>query len=299
VPIIDAGIKNSGSAYEEGLRRGVYVMDASGKGPYVGKVWPGSTTFVDFFHPNASQYWQDMLNVLYQKIRFDGVWLDMNELANFCAGACTPPSEPALYDYTHDLPYHPGSDGIEGGTISLNSTHYGNLTEANVHVFFGFLETHATYQFLQSKKVKPFIITRSSTFGSNKFGFHWTGDNSAAWPYLKGSIADNFNGQLFGFQMVGADICGYGGDTTEELCSRWFQLGSLYTFARDHSDLHSRPQEPYALGETVLAAAKTNLKLRYSLLKYFYFLFVSQKGLGTLWRPLFFEFPHDSNLYID
>ena len=57
VPIIDAGIKNSGSAYEEGLKKGVYIMDVSGKKTYVGKVWPGSTTFVDFLHPNASKYW--------------------------------------------------------------------------------------------------------------------------------------------------------------------------------------------------------------------------------------------------
>ncbi len=99
--------------------------------------------------------------------------------------------------------------------------------------------------------------------------------------------------------MVGADICGFGGNTTEELCARWFQLGSLYTFARDHSDLYSIPQEPYALGNTVLAAAKINLKLRYSLLKYFYTIFVEKKGLGTIWRPLFFEFPLDSNTYLD
>jgi alpha-glucosidase (family GH31 glycosyl hydrolase) len=78
IPIIDAGIKNSGPAYEEGLKRGVYVMDASGKKPYVGKVWPGPTTFVDFFHPNATQYWVDMLDKLYSKVQFSGVWLDMN-----------------------------------------------------------------------------------------------------------------------------------------------------------------------------------------------------------------------------
>jgi alpha-glucosidase (family GH31 glycosyl hydrolase) len=53
------------------------------------------------------------------------------------------------------------------------------------------------------------------------------------------------------------------------------------------------------LGETVLASAKINLKLRYSLLKYFYYLFVNKKGLGTIWRPLFFEFPQDTNTYVD
>lgn len=65
IPIIDAGIKNSGSAYEEGLKRGVYVLEANTDTPYVGKVWPGPTTFVDFFHPNATQFWMDMLGKFY------------------------------------------------------------------------------------------------------------------------------------------------------------------------------------------------------------------------------------------
>jgi len=83
-----------------------------GKTPYVGKVWPGSTTFVDFFHPNATKYWVDMLDRLYQKVKFSGIWLDMNELANFCDGACSRTSEATVFDYSRDLPYQPGSDNI-------------------------------------------------------------------------------------------------------------------------------------------------------------------------------------------
>ncbi len=61
IPIIDAGIKvGDGKGYTEGKKRNVFVKDASGK-ELVGKVWPGATTFVDFFHPNATQYWKDML----------------------------------------------------------------------------------------------------------------------------------------------------------------------------------------------------------------------------------------------
>ena len=82
-------------------------MNPDGKTPYVGKVWPGSTTFVDFFHPNATQYWVDMLNKIYEKVKFSGVWLDMNELANFCDGACSPTTEPTVFDYSKDLPYQP------------------------------------------------------------------------------------------------------------------------------------------------------------------------------------------------
>lgn len=197
------------------------------------------------------------------------------------------------------MPYQPGSDNIEAHTIPLNSTHYGNQKEADVHAFAAFLETHATNLFLKSKNMRPFIISRSSTLGSNKYGFHWTGDNYASFDYLKSSITDNFLNQMWGFQMVGPDICGFGGNTTEELCSRWFQLAALYPFARSHNANDTKIQEPYALGDTVLQAAKTNLNLRYSLLKHYYSIFVGRKGLGSIYNPLFLMYPQDSMNFVD
>ena len=235
IPIIEPGIAvNNGTAYTEGVKRGVFVKDAKGEELH-GRVWPGTTTFVDFFHPNATKYWGDMLDILYSKIKFSGVWLDMNEYANFCDGPCEPPSGPVTFDFSKDLPYTPGSDGIEAKTIPLNSTRYGNLKEADVHAFSALMETYATNQFLKSKDLRPFIITRSSTLGSNKWGFHWTGDNYASFEFLRSSITDNFLNQMWGFQMVGPDICGFGGNTTAELCARWFQLATLYPFARSHN----------------------------------------------------------------
>jgi len=126
IPIIDAGIKvNNGTAYNQGKARGVFVKDANGS-EYRGRVWPGTTTFVDFFHPNATLYWGDMLNLLYEKVRFSGIWLDMNEYANFCDGPCDPYAGASNFDYSKDLPYNPGEDSIEAHTISLNASHYGN-----------------------------------------------------------------------------------------------------------------------------------------------------------------------------
>ena len=42
----------------------MYIKSAEGE-DQLGKVWAGLTDFVDYFHPNATQYWKDMLEHLH------------------------------------------------------------------------------------------------------------------------------------------------------------------------------------------------------------------------------------------
>jgi alpha-glucosidase (family GH31 glycosyl hydrolase) len=66
--------------------------------------------FIDFFHVNASRYWKDMLSHFRQQVNISGVWLDMNEYANFCNGPCVNYSTPSTFDYSKDLPWNPNGD---------------------------------------------------------------------------------------------------------------------------------------------------------------------------------------------
>ena len=121
------------------------MLDANTKEPFLGKMRVGRTVYPDFFHPNTSKYWKDMLDLLYKKVQFSGIWLDSNEFTSFCEGRCEPPSTPSVFDYSEDLPYSPGIDVLEGDMPSLNSTHYGGLIEADVHIYNGYIQSYETF----------------------------------------------------------------------------------------------------------------------------------------------------------
>jgi len=54
-----------------------------------GRVWPGVSYFPDFFHPNALEYMQEVLDPLQESLKYSGLWIDMNEPSNFCDNECT------------------------------------------------------------------------------------------------------------------------------------------------------------------------------------------------------------------
>jgi alpha-glucosidase len=104
------------------------------------------------------------------------------------------------------------------------------------------------------------------------------------------------NLSLSGVAFCGADIGGFFGSCTPELYARWIQLGALYPFARTHSVRSTRRQEPWRFGRRVEDIARTALELRMRLLPYLYALFREAESTGApVWRPLFYEFPHEAD----
>eukprot|EP01006_Ploeotia_vitrea_P029201 TRINITY_DN61783_c0_g1_i1.p1 TRINITY_DN61783_c0_g1~~TRINITY_DN61783_c0_g1_i1.p1 ORF type:complete len:752 (-),score=444.51 TRINITY_DN61783_c0_g1_i1:1437-3473(-) len=296
VVILDPGIHNvpNYTPYSDGLKLDVYIKEADGTTNFVGKVWPGSTVFPDWFHPSASKYWQTQIAGFLDQVPIDGLWIDMNEISNFGNG---PPTTASKYN---DPPYKINNCGnhspLDTKTIAMDCKHHGNLSEYNVHNLFGLMEGIATREALESiYQKRSFVLSRSTFAGSGHHVAHWTGDNWSTFDSMASSIRTIMAFNMFGVPLVGSDICGFLGDTTLELCSRWTALGAFYPFSRNHDTKGAAPQEPY-LWPQVAGIARQVLGARYSLLPYYYTLFYQATvNGGTVARPLFMEFPADVN----
>lgn len=302
VPIIDPGISGSelpGSypPYDEGIKDGIFIMDSTGTRPFIGKVWnEKSTVFPDFTNPAVVQYWINQMRRMHKMFEYDGAWIDMNDPSNFFSGEKNGCPNNTL----EHPPYIPGVDGgaLYHRTLCMSAKqYYGH--HYNLHNVYGIAEAIVTsYAMRVLRNKRPFVISRSSFPGHGHYAGIWTGDIYSSWDDMHQSVSDLMSFSIFGIPLSGADICGFNGNTTAALCHRWSQLGAFYPFSRNHNSDDTIDQDPVALGNDVVAAARKALTVRYSLLPYLYTLFWRAHYYGeTVVRPLFFQFPKDVKTY--
>nr|AQS60670.1 lysosomal alpha-glucosidase [Sogatella furcifera] len=281
--------------YDDAIKMDVLVKDHTGSQPIIGKVWnPKSTVFPDFTHENATKYWLKQLRDQYEKqFQFDGLWIDMNEPSNFVYGSLTgcPAGSPV-----EDPPYLPAIHGgvLRAHTLCMTARHRWGR-HYDLHNLYGMTEAVATnFALAELREKRPFVISRSSFVGLGKYAGVWTGDVYSTWQDLYHSIPDMLTYNVLGIPMVGADICGFNGNTTVALCQRWSQLGAFYPFSRNHNEDGAYGQDPVSLGPDVVNSFKKAYTVRYTLLPYLYTLFWNANNRGhPVARPLFFEFPND------
>lgn len=302
IPIIDPGISSSEPngtyvPYDEGIRDDIFIKDNSTNLPFNGKVWNlGSTVFPDFTHPKANEYWYKMMKKMHDEFEYDGAWIDMNEPSNFFDGlekGCTP-------NALDQPPYVPNVLGnlLASKTLCMNAKQYAGY-HYDLHNNYAMGEAIATNEALvKIRQKRPFIVSRSSSPGLGYYSAHWTGDIFSKWHDLKISIPEILSNGLYQIPMVGADICGFNGNTTKELCNRWMQLGAFYPFSRNHNSDDTIDQDPVAMGDLTVKSSRKALMIRYRFLPYLYTLLFRAHRYGeTVARPLFIEFPEDTNTY--
>lgn len=260
--------------YDSGEAAGLFLKTPSG-GDYVGEVWPGKAVFPDFSRPAARAWWGG----LYADFVKDGVagfWNDMNEPAIFNVRSRTMP-----LDTVHRIE--------EPGFAARAASH------AELHNVYGMLNSRATYEGLLklSPDTRPFVLTRASYAGGQRYAATWTGDNSSSWNHLKLSTSMLVNLGLSGFSYAGDDIGGFAGDQpSADLLTRWIEIGAFNPIFRDHAAKGKAQQEVWVGGSDQEAIRRRYIEERYRLLPYIYALADENSRTGLpLMRPVFLEFP--------
>eukprot|EP00833_Pecoramyces_ruminatium_P017697 jgi/Orpsp1_1/1191729/evm.model.d7180000088088.1 len=306
INMVDPAISTDSNyeTYQRGIQADIFVKDSEGKN-FIGKVWPGLTVYPDWFNPKVKNYWKKEFELFKNIAMTDGNWIDMNEASNFCNGACDGSSKDLPYKFGIFNPYNPPyaifnnkniNTQLNFKTIDMDATHYGGHIEYDVHNLYGHMESIITNQvFRELDPVKrPFLLSRSTFAGTGAYAAHWLGDNGSTWDHLHWSIPGMLNFQMFGIPMVGADICGFNGNVSEELCARWHELGAFYPFARNHNAIDADDQEPYKW-KSVAESSRRALAIRYEILPYMYTLLIkTHTESGMIVYPQSFLWPKDS-----
>ena len=279
VCIVDAHpkVEKGYEIYDSGIAGDDFVKRADGT-VYEGPVWPsladhnpGPSVFPDFSRPAAREWWGEQLKGLVD-IGIAGIWNDMNEPSVF-----VPPTGTMPLDVIHD------NDGQP-------------TTHREIHNVYGQLMSRATFEGLGKLRPndRPFVLSRATYAGGQRYAAIWPGDNTADWSALRQAVSTLLGMGVSGFSFVGSDIGGYAHGPSPELFTRWLQVGVFSPFMRVHAELGSPDKEPWSFGREREAINKRAIELRYELLPYIYNVMqqAGETGVPAM-RPLFLEYPSD------
>ena len=305
IPIIDAGIKiqKGYSVYEEGVKNNYFCKKEDGS-DYVAAVWPGKVHLPDVLNPEAREWFGNQYQVLLEA-GIEGFWNDMNEPAIFY----TPEHLSAVFEKLHEyenmeldintffamkcsvlqLDQNP-----EDFQMFYHQMPEGRIRHDRVHNLYGYYLTRAAQEaFLKLRPGKrTMLFSRASCIGMHRYSGIWTGDNASQWVQLLMNIKMMPSLNMCGFLYSGADIGGFGDDTTEDLLLRWLEFGIFMPLMRNHTTTGTRRQELYAFDNET--SCGNMVRMRYALLSYLYSEYMKAYYTdGMYFMPLSFVYEND------
>ncbi len=260
--------------YDSGTAADVFMKRPNGT-PFVGPVWPGPALFPDFTQVRVRDWWSTQYRD-FVAMGVAGFWNDMNE--------------PAVFDpLTKTMPLDVVNMIDEPGFAPRKTT------QAEVHNLTGMLNSRATYEGVLrlAPNRRPFVMTRASFAGGQRYAATWTGDNSSSWAHLNLSVSQLVSLGLSGFAYAGDDIGGFAGDPpSPDLLTRWIEIGAFNPIFRDHYQKGKAPQEVWVHGTAQEDIRRRYIEERYRLMPYIYSLADENSRTGLpLMRPVFLDFP--------
>lgn len=265
------------AVYDSGLAGDHFVKNPDGT-VFEAPVWPskdeknpGPSVFPDFSKPATREWWGGFYKLL-TDIGIGGIWNDMDEPAAFIKPRWSLP-----LDVRHDNEGQP-------------------TDHREIHNVWGLNFNRSTYEALTRLRPdeRPFVLTRATYAGGQRYAAIWTGDSVSTWSHLKGSIAMLTGMGLSGLPFVGTDVGGFAYTPSPDLYTRWLQTSVFYPFMRSHTDIDTPDQEPWSYGVRYEAFNRRAIELRYELLPEIYNVMQEASTTGVpAMRPLMLEFPED------
>ena len=266
---------------ETGLKGNHFVHKADGS-LYVAPVWPGPAVFPEFTRAASREWWGNLYKDFIAD-GFSGFWNDMNEPAVF-----ETPTKTMPLDNIHR---------IESDDFAPR-----NASHAEIHNVYGMQNTRGTFDGMKRLRpgVRPFVMTRASYAGGQRYAATWTGDNSSTWDHLRLCVEQLINLGLSGFSYSGCDVGGFIGGASPDLLTRWYEIAAFTPVYRNHSAHDAPHMEPWVDGPEHLAIRRRFIEERYRLLPYLYSLAEQNaRGGDPIMRPLFYDYPDALKLDCD
>ncbi len=305
VPIMDAGVKKEDGydVCEEGLAKGYYCMKADGT-PFVGAVWPGHSYFPDFLREDVRAWFGKQYARLLDA-GIEGFWNDMNEPALFysvesleaaleLAESCRGKNLGVDDAFHLRAVVHGIANNMDDYRRFYHQVNGKQIRHDRVHNLYGYNMTRAAAEGFRAyaPEKRYLLFGRSSYVGAHRYGGMWQGDNCSWWSHILLNLKQLPSLNMCGFLYNGADLGGFGQNTTEDLLLRWLQLGVFTPLMRNHTAQGTRNQEIYRFGRW--EDMRRVLTVRYALVPYIYSEFMKAALTDEmLFRPLAFDYPED------
>lgn len=305
VPIIDAGVKieEGYETYEEGVEKGYFCKEEDGN-DFVGAVWPGRVHFPDFLNKDARKWFGKQYKILLDQ-GIEGFWNDMNEPAIFYSEKNLEAVMKKIQkmdnrdmDMWEVFGFRDLVNGLANNADDYKSFYHNmdgkKVRHDKVHNLYGYNMTRAAGEAFEElcPEKRILIYSRASYIGMHRYGGTWMGDNQSWWSHLLMNLQMLPSMNMCGFLYTGADLGGFGCDTTEDLVLRWLELGIFTPLMRNHSALGTREQEAYQF--TNKEAFKNIIGIRYGLMPYIYSEYMKAALRNEmLFTPLAFAYPED------
>jgi len=240
--------------------KGYLLSNASGEVVTVKWPWGGESGLVDFFNPQARQWFAHLHDHL-AEVGADCWWLDMNE--------------PAVS--SHQWVFHNEFGGEKG-----------NLAE--MHNVYALVNNQTMYDWYRQAcpNRRPYFLSRSYFSGSHRYAAVWSGDVHAHFDWLRFQPRLGLSMGLSGFTFWGHDIGGYSfGNPDEELFKRWIEFAAFCPLHRFHhtstfDEKDALPNFPWRYGAEEVSRRYVTLRERF--IPYFYSC-IADTILGTGLEP--------------